>query len=205
MNDLDDLLTDVFTEAARDAPHDPDLVGTIRRRVRRGRLLRGGATAAVAIAVIAAGFSVLPDRPGTGSPPASEPSVTVVPACEDRVTRAVLPEWARAGFSEPEPVMPFVRSQSGNVVAIIFSEPLFAPPRPDANNKVLWVWRELSVASSDVRMTARLDGTGPAVTMGLPSPVGPSIVDLPSPGCWRVTLSWPGGSDTLDLVARRPG
>ncbi len=98
--------------------------------------------------------------------------------------------------------MPFVRSQSGNVVAILFADPLFAPPLRDRNNKVLWAWQQLSAAGSDVRMTARLNGKGPAVTAGLPSPVGPSIVDLPSPGCWRVALTWPGGSDSIDLEVR---
>jgi hypothetical protein len=28
---------------------------------------------------------------------------------------------------------------------------------------------------------------------------GPSIVNLPSPGCWKLTLRWSGRVDTLDL------
>jgi len=28
---------------------------------------------------------------------------------------------------------------------------------------------------------------------------GPSLVDLPAPGCWRLTLSWWGRRDSLDL------
>jgi hypothetical protein len=205
MNDLDDLLTDAFTDEAGRAPHDPDLAGTVRRRVRRGRLIRGTATAAVAAAaVLAAGFAVLPDEHHAGSP-ASNPTVTVVPACESTVTRGVLPDWARTGFSDPKPVMPFVSSRSGNVVAILFADPLHSPPSPDINNKILWVWHRLPSAVPEIRMTARRNGNGPAVTAGLPSPVGPSIVDLPSTGCWRVTLTWPGGSDTLDLAVSPPG
>ena len=100
--------------------------------------------------------------------------------------------------------MPFVRSTSGNVVAILFGGQLTSPPRPDVSNKVLWVWRELPAALPDIKATARLDGTGPPVTDGLPAPAGPSSVDLPAPGCWRVTLSWPGGSDTIDLHAVAP-
>jgi hypothetical protein len=205
MNELDDLLTEVFTEEARRAPHDRDLAGTVRRRVRRGRLARGGATVAVTAAVVAVGLAVLPDEPRTSAPPTSGQTVTVVPACRATVTNGVLPDWARTGFSDPEPVMPFVRSESGNVVAILFANPLRSPPGPDINNKVLWVWRQLPPFGQDVTMTARLNGNGPAVTAGLPSPVGPSFVDLPSPGCWRVTLTWPGGSDSLDLAVRPPG
>jgi hypothetical protein len=32
---------------------------------------------------------------------------------------------------------------------------------------------------------------------------GPSIVDLPSPGCWALTLRWSGHVDHLDLEYRR--
>jgi hypothetical protein len=204
MNDLDDLLTDVFADLAHQAPHDPDLAGTVHRRVRRGRLVRGGVTVAATIAVIAAGLVILPGGPRTGTPPASGQTVTVAPACDAGVTRGVLPDWARGGFSDPKPVMPYVRSQSGNVVAILFGDPLSSPPRPDVSNKILWVWRLPPDVGQTVRLTARLNGTGPAVTKGLPSPVGPSIVDLPSPGCWRMTLTWSGGSDTIDLAVAGP-
>ena len=27
-----------------------------------------------------------------------------------------------------------------------------------------------------------------------------SIIDLPQPGCWRLSLTWPGKTDTIDLV-----
>jgi hypothetical protein len=205
MNDLDDLLTDAFTDEAARAPHDPDLAGTVRRRVRRGRLARGGAAAVATAAVVAVGVAVLPHGTRTGSSPASHQTVTVVPACEATVTHEVLPDWARTGFSDPQPVMPFVRSRSGNVVAILFANPLHSPPSPDISNKVLWVWHQLPADVPDIRMTARLNGNGPAFTKGLPSPAGPSYVDLPSPGCWRVTLTWPGGSDTLDLAVTPPG
>ena len=33
---------------------------------------------------------------------------------------------------------------------------------------------------------------------------GPSIVDLPDPGCWRLTLRWGKHRDTIDLVYERP-
>jgi hypothetical protein len=28
---------------------------------------------------------------------------------------------------------------------------------------------------------------------------GPSTIDLPDPGCWRLSLTWGGRTDTLDL------
>jgi hypothetical protein len=185
MNELDDLLPVVFGDLADRAPHQPDLVARVKRRARSGRLVLGGvALAAVAIAV-AAVISVPAIWRSPRTSPASGGGVAVVAACRSTVVRGVLPEWARTGFSDPEPVMPYVRSASGSVVAILFAGRLTSPPRPDVANKVL-------------------HGSGPAVTTGLPSPVGPSYVDLPSPGCWRLTLAWPGGSDSIDLVAERP-
>jgi hypothetical protein len=33
---------------------------------------------------------------------------------------------------------------------------------------------------------------------------GPSIIDLPKPGCWHLTLQWGENSDTLNLVYLAP-
>lgn len=150
---------------------------------------------AVVAVVAAGGWWLLPGEPSSvdvaGAPP----------QCHSEPTRGVLPEWARAGFTDPEPVMPFVRSASGDIAAILFTGALYSPPRKDVANKVLWTWRALP---GDPQVSARKDGTGPVVTAGLPSPTGPSYVDLPSPGCWRLTITWPGGRDTIDLEATAP-
>jgi hypothetical protein len=162
------------------------------------------------VAVVLTGLLVMPNGLFNDSKHTSDAAVAPVPPCRTSVTKTVLPEWARTGFSDPKPVMPFVTSASGNVVAILFGNELSAPPRPDVANKVLWVWHQYP-ADLNIRASARLDGTGPVITAGLPTPAGPSYVDLPSPGCWRLTLSWTGGSDTIDLrvltpaeAARRP-
>jgi hypothetical protein len=203
MNDLDEL-PDVFRELAERAPHDPHLATLVRERSRRARLFRSGAVLAVAVAIAVAVVAALPGLRAARGTAAYGPGPDVVPACHSTVVRGVLPAWARSGFSDPEPVMPYVRSASGRVVAILFTERLTSPPRRDVANKVLWVWQTYPGNVADAHLTARLDGTGPAVTAGLPAPVGPSYVDLPSPGCWRLTMSWPGGTDTIDLVAVYP-
>jgi hypothetical protein len=197
--DLDQRLTDAFERLADHAPQRPDWVATTRRRVRQRRAAGVAALSAVSVAAAAAVAIPL----GAFRDDQKTVAVAGAAACESTVTRAVLPEWARTGFSDPEPVMPFVRSASGNVVAILFGPGLAAPARPDEGNKVLWVWKELPAAVPDIHAAARLEGTGPVVTSGLPSPVGPSAVNLAARGCWRVTLSWPGGSDTIDLRATR--
>ncbi len=202
MSDLDEMLPDVFGELAERAPHDRDLAARVRRRARRGRGLLGAVAVCTAAAAIAA-LTWVATVPAARRSSTSQ-GVGIVPACHSPVVRGVLPEWARAGFTDPRPVMPYVRSAGGGILAILFGYPLTAPPRPDVSNKILWVWQQYPPTPNDVRLTARLDGTGPGVTKGLPNPVGPSGVDLPSPGCWRLTITWPGGSDTIDLQYVRP-
>lgn len=202
MTDLDDLLRPALHDLAEQAPHDPRLAEHVRHRARRARTVLGGCVAAGLAAAAVGGVATaraLAPRPGTGSLPAAPgPGVTPVPACHSGVRSAVLPLWARAGFSDPEPVIPYARSAGGDIVAVLFGS-LTAPPTPGTGNKVLWVWRQYPPTGGPVRLTARLDGTGPAVTAGLPAPLGPSGVDLPSAGCWRLTITWPGGQDSVDL------
>jgi hypothetical protein len=66
---------------------------------------------------------------------------------------------------------------------------------------VLWVAQSQDGAG-DLTITARLDGTTTTLTRTVPGGPGPSIVDLPSAGCWRLTLAWPGHTDSLDLTYR---
>ncbi|HYJ74340.1 MAG TPA: hypothetical protein VEV65_02025 [Kineosporiaceae bacterium] len=195
MTDLDQLLAEAFDDLAAQAPHDPQLASSVRARVRRRRLGGGATLASVAAAVVAV-VAVVEARPDPGRASSAVPGTSV---CRSTVVTGVLPQWARGGFSDPEPVMPYVRSASGTIVAIIW-EPLTGPPRDDSGDKVLWVWQR---PASDVHAVARLEGTGPAVSFVDPGVTGPSSVRLPSPGCWRVTITWPGGSDTIDLAAAR--
>jgi hypothetical protein len=197
MTHLDELLTDTFEDLAAQAPHDPDLAGRVRARARRGRLAQGaalaGLAAATAAVVAVVGFRV--------DPAATPPAAPAPAACLSRVVTGVLPVWARGGFSDAQPVMPYVTSASGGVVAIIW-EPITGPPKDSSGDKVLWSWR---TPVTGVHAVARLDGTGPAVSTFVdPGVTGPSSLSLPSPGCWRITMTWSGGSDTIDLQAARP-
>ena len=190
MNDLEQLLPDALSDLARRAPHDPDLAGSVRRRARR----RVAVAASVAGVVAVAGLSTLlvAGRPGS-SPAASAP----VPGCVP-VTEAVLPEWARTGFSDPEPRVPYVRGTQGRILAVLFAPPLTAPaPAHGRSNKILWVARV--AASGDLVIDARQDGTGLRVRRVVPGGPGPSTVDLPAAGCWRLDLRWGPYTDSLAL------
>jgi hypothetical protein len=123
-------------------------------------------------------------------------------ACRAQVERGVLPVWARGGFSERRPRMPHVIGRSGDIAAILFTDPLLAPLSPKRRNKILWVSR-LPVRGSDLKIRAqRMEGAraaGRPVARLVKGGPGPSYVDLPAPGCWRLTLRWSGHRDSLDL------
>jgi hypothetical protein len=116
------------------------------------------------------------------------------------IDRGVLPEWARTGFSEPKPKVPHVVGDSGRIAAVLFGDPLSAPPDPDRSNKVLWVARDTPPPPAQLTIHA----TQGDQTVTRKVDVGPSYVDLPE-GCWHLDLSWTGGGhDALDLAYVKP-
>ena len=125
-------------------------------------------------------------------------------ACRSQVRNGVLPVWARAGFSERKPRMPHVMSTGGKLTAILWADPLLSPRPKDHNNKILWVSRVATHPGSDLRISAqRISGATPigsAVGRSVMGGPGPSIINLPAPGCWRLTLRWSGQLDTIDLA-----
>jgi hypothetical protein len=131
------------------------------------------------------------------------------PPCFAQVRAGVLPSWVRTGFHPPTQPIPHELGRSGRIVAIVFGFPLLSPPSAQRSNKILWVSRQQQRPGLNLRIGAqRMDGReklGPRVTRIIPGGAGPSIVDLPEPGCWRLTLRWSGQIDTLDLeyVANR--
>lgn len=135
--------------------------------------------------------------------PAAAGSSTRAPACHSVVDHGVLPTWARTGFSDPRPRLPHVVGRLGEIAALVFGYPLRAPPVKDRGNKILWVSRRTVRPLSDLRIRAqRMEGrrrVGHAVTRVVVGGPGPSGINLPAPGCWRLTLRWSGRSDQLDL------
>jgi hypothetical protein len=131
-----------------------------------------------------------PRTPETSAPPADR--------CAAPVAAGTLPVWARTGFSGDAPSAPHVLGENGDIVAILFGHPLRQPPDEGRSNKILWVSRA-PVDGTPLRIEARHEATGRTARQEVQGGPGPSIVDLPAPGCWTVTLTWAGHRDTMAL------
>ena len=116
------------------------------------------------------------------------------------LTHAEPPQWAQSGWSvtkgAPWPV-PWAMTTPGDAVAFLFATRLVAGPSPridGSTNKVLWVLREPRQFTVEGRPQGK---STPVITV----PGGPSIVDVPSPGCWtfRLIPSDGSGVSTISL------
>jgi len=136
-------------------------------------------------------------RTAGGASAAASASPPSAPACRTDVTPRPLPRWARTGFSPPAQRVPYVLGDAGDIVAILWADhaPLTAPPRPDRNNKILWV----SPYGGTLRIEATRTGSDRTVVRTVDGGPGPSVIDLPSPGCWSLDLRWGGHRDHLRL------
>ena len=180
-----------LTDLADAAPHDPDLAGGIRRRAARRRLtVWAPAAAAAAVVVVVAGILIFR--------PAATPVTAAPSRCAPLVTR-VLPSWARAGFSDPEPQMPFATSSGGTMVAIVFADPLVSPELPDRGNKILWVTSDNDSAGQALHINGHREGGTGTMTETVDGGPGPSYVDVPAPGCWVFDLTWGKHHETIAL------
>jgi hypothetical protein len=129
---------------------------------------------------------------------ATSPAPTA--GCRTNYRSQVLPRWARAGFSESKPSVPYVLGDKGDIAAIVWvpHHPLAAPPVASKNNKILWVARS-GAADGPLQIRAALEDTRQTVTRTVHPGPGPSVIDLPSPGCWSFDLTWGRHHDHLRL------
>lgn len=135
---------------------------------------------------------------------ATAATASAATGCAARVETGSLPDWADAGFSGDARV-PHVFGAKGDIVAVVFAHPLRQHRKDGSNNKILWVARAATTspdpsAPATLVITATLDGTDTRVTREVAGGPGPSIIDMPQPGCWRLDLRWFGHTDTMDLV-----
>ena len=126
------------------------------------------------------------------------------------VTDGEPPIWAQGGWTNPHGQpwwVPWAFGTGGNAVAYMFATQLVAGggPRSDGtNNKVLWESRDSPSGVGVMIVVHPLGQTQPVVSFA----GGPSIVDIPTPGCWTFRMSWIANgprTSTINLEVLRAG
>jgi len=140
-------------------------------------------------------------RAGAAQAGAARAGALTSNGCAGQPPVSPLPVWARSGFYPADRAMPHVLGEAGTIVAILWAsrDALHSPPLQDRSNKILWVSRIPLTGPDPLVITATLAGSTRTATVSVPGGPGPSIIDLPTPGCWTLHLSWSGHTDELKL------
>jgi hypothetical protein len=151
---------------------------------------------AACLVVVAAAVSIYAIREsssqGRHTPPPAAGS-----ACDSAVVTSALPSWARTGFSPDAYIEPHVTGASGDIIGVLFTDPLRSPQTTGKTNKILWIAKDQG--ADPLVIHAHLEGSSQDVTRSVAGGPGPSIIDMPAPGCWQLTLTWAGRTDTTAL------
>lgn len=204
--------------AERVSPPVDELVRAGERRGHDLRRRRSGYAVALGggVGVVAAALIVVTSGLGRGTAavPASSTPSPAPTTCSSVVRTDALPSWASGGFSDPEAGgNPYVLGSRGDLLAVLFGQPLSAPEAKDHANKILWVSRQgqipmapLLITATQIRAPLDPRGDDPTVHRTIAGGPGPSYLDLPTPGCWHLDMTWDNGKqhDSMDLVYVKP-
>lgn len=138
----------------------------------------------------------------------ASPTLVVPGGCgATKLYRGRPPGWTAPAFADSSPgppPWPHALSKRGNVAAIVFGNPLRAGDPTDQTNKILWIMRLPRLGSPLTIEATPLHATAPLIRRSWPpdsSPgeIYPSDVNVPTAGCWQLTLRWAGHTDWIDL------
>lgn len=112
------------------------------------------------------------------------------------------PAWTAT--ANPPTFLVAATGHAGDVTAFLFGYPLRAGQPTDRQNKILWVVRQPRNGAELVLSGRPLGRSAPVVRFqrpadSSPGEIYPSIVDVPTAGCWEFTLRWNGNHDVIDL------
>jgi hypothetical protein len=206
----DELPAPPIDNVLRRLGKEPAAVTATRRRVRRPDTGGVITTVSSAIAVLAIGALGHHPRASRVSP-LTRPSTQRVVAggCgATKLYRGQPPAWTAPAFSDNSQgplAWPFAIGDRGTVVAVMFGFPLRAGDPTNPADKVLWIMR-LARHGSPLEISARpLHAGAPVIRHSWPADSGPgeiypSYVNVPTRGCWRLTLRWARHTDRIDLL-----
>ena len=145
-----------------------------------------------------AALITLPIAAGTSSAHTETVAAAGRVACvPTAIHRGAPPKWTAAAWSDSSPgfTLPYALASHVAAAAFFWTPTLRAGHPTNPTNKVLWVVR-YPRHGQPLRILAR-SGASPMRTVYMsfpadasPGEIYPSYVDLPSPGCWELTLRW---------------
>lgn len=121
------------------------------------------------------------------------------------------PAWTAAAWSDSSPGfrLPYALASGDSAAAFMFANPLRAGHPTNPGNKVLWVVR-FPRNDNPLIISARWSAD-PSVNVRFSQPANsspgeiyPSGIDLPKPGCWKLTLTWGAHRASLNLQVQPP-
>ncbi|MBV9606856.1 MAG: hypothetical protein JO027_17205 [Solirubrobacterales bacterium] len=121
------------------------------------------------------------------------------------------PSWTDAAWAESSPGfrVPYALASGGAAAAFFFAPTLRAGHPTNPSNKVLWVVR-YPRNGNPLEIVARL-GRDPSELVrsswpadSFPGEIYPSGVDLPTPGCWHLELTWGSHRASVDVEVHPP-
>lgn len=165
-----------------------------------GTRARIGCTAAISAALLVASCGHSTRLAANASGCAPSPIYTEPP-----------PAWTAAAWSDSSPGfrLPYALASDDSAAAFMFANPLRAGHPTNPGNKVLWVVR-FPRHGNPLIISARWS-TDPSVSVRIrqpanssPGEIYPSAIDLPKPGCWKLTLTWGAHRASINLQVQRP-
>jgi hypothetical protein len=119
--------------------------------------------------------------------------------------RGAIPAWLNEATGNNAPDgLPYVIAAPAMAAGFIFGNPLRAGHPANPANKILWVVRTPREGAA-LQITVRpVAAAAPVLHQQVPANSGPgeiypSVVDVPTAGCWHVALRWRTGAAELDL------
>ena len=123
-----------------------------------------------------------------------------------QVYKGGVPDWLNGAGADNNPTgLPYFITDPPNAAGFLFAYPLRAGNASDPNNKILWVVG-IPRGGNPLHITGHpQNATTPTIDQAFPansSPgeIYPSIVDVPTAGCWHFDLSWGKNKSSVDLV-----
>ncbi len=155
---------------------------------------------------LACGGTVAPAAEASSPPPSASPLVAAASCAGTVISQGAVPAWVDVAGGHNNPIgVPFAIDNAQTVAAYLWGNPLRAGHPENPSNKIMFVVRAPR-EGSDLTINAHpLGAPTPAVKVVQPANSGPgeiypSVVDVPTAGCWVLDLSWGSHKATLDLA-----